>query len=247
MELELLHTGILSVNTFIVPLIKNVVFIVDPASSSLSYDEEKLVDYLEKKNLLPIGIFLTHGHFDHVMGIESLKNRWPEIKIAIHKEDSNCIGSNSKEIQSKFLFSMGPGAIELVNAMSSLPSADIILEDGMSFDKYIDSDFLNSFIKKYNLDISSELIFKELAKWKVIHTPGHTKGSVCFYNSSESKLISGDTIFYGTYGRTDLYGGSEKEIFTSIRNLLKSIPGDTLVYPGHDRIDFKLSTLESLF
>lgn len=233
MELELLHTGILSVNTFIVHLVDNFVFIVDPAGSKFSYDEQKLVDYLQEKNLVPIAVFLTHGHFDHIMGVSLLKNKWPEIKIAIHQDDADCIGSNSKEMQKKFLYSMGPAALELLPAFYSFAEPDIILQDGITFDKYFTS------ISKNILD--------EFAKWKVIHTPGHTKGSVCFYNSQDKKLISGDTIFYGTCGRTDLFGGSEVEIFNSIKKVLKLIPGDTLVYPGHDYTGFELKTLENLF
>ena len=104
MELELLHTGILSVNTFIVHLVDNFVFIVDPAGSKFSYDEQKLVDYLQEKNLVPIAVFLTHGHFDHIMGVSLLKNKWPEIKIAIHQDDADCIGSNSEEMQKKLRY-----------------------------------------------------------------------------------------------------------------------------------------------
>ncbi len=70
-------------------------------------------------------------------------------------------------------------------------------------------------------------------KIKVIGTPGHTRGSCCFYLPSEGVLFSGDTLFAGSYGRCDLEGGSESSIFRSIREKLFTLPDDTLVYPGH--------------
>jgi glyoxylase-like metal-dependent hydrolase (beta-lactamase superfamily II) len=64
----------------------------------------------------------------------------------------------------------------------------------------------------------------------VIKTPGHSKGSICLY--SEGVLFSGDTLFAGTYGRTDIPGGSEEEILVSIARLME-LPDNTIVYPGH--------------
>ncbi|MCX7920269.1 MAG: MBL fold metallo-hydrolase [bacterium] len=66
---------------------------------------------------------------------------------------------------------------------------------------------------------------------KVIHTPGHSKGSVCFLLSD--RILTGDTLFCGSVGRTDLPGGSEPELYDSIRTKLLSLPDDLLVFPGH--------------
>lgn len=75
--------------------------------------------------------------------------------------------------------------------------------------------------------------------WKVIHTPGHTPGSICLYNSKEKILISGDTLFdYGGYGRTDLPFGSDESMEKSLRKLKEMIPEGTLVFPGHDSFGF---------
>ena len=68
---------------------------------------------------------------------------------------------------------------------------------------------------------------------KVLHTPGHTAGSCCYYLPDEGVLVSGDTLFRGSYGRTDLETGSEAAIFRSVRRLLKELPDDTVVLPGH--------------
>ena len=69
------------------------------------------------------------------------------------------------------------------------------------------------------------------AVFEVLHTPGHSAGSVSF--KAEGILFSGDTLFCGDYGRTDLPGGSEEELFSSVRGKLLSLPGETVVYPGH--------------
>ncbi len=66
---------------------------------------------------------------------------------------------------------------------------------------------------------------------QVLHTPGHSPGSVCF--SLPGKLLSGDTLFAGSIGRTDLWGGSYEQIIQSIRTKLMTFPDETEVYPGH--------------
>ena len=67
----------------------------------------------------------------------------------------------------------------------------------------------------------------------MIHTPGHTEGSVCLYFPAESKLIAGDTLFAGSIGRTDLPGGSSEKIIESLHEKVLALPDDTLVVPGH--------------
>ena len=71
-----------------------------------------------------------------------------------------------------------------------------------------------------------------IGPFTVIHTPGHTAGSICLYSRKHKVLFSGDTLFRHSYGRTDL-GGSEIEIMKSLRKLLE-LDGDTTVYPGHE-------------
>lgn len=68
---------------------------------------------------------------------------------------------------------------------------------------------------------------------KVISTPGHTAGSVCYYIESDKILISGDTLFLESIGRTDFPTGSYEDIEKSIKEKLYILPEDTLVYPGH--------------
>ena len=70
-------------------------------------------------------------------------------------------------------------------------------------------------------------------KASVLHTPGHTEGSVCLYFPAENKLIAGDTLFAGSIGRTDLPGGSFDKIIDSLHGQLLALPDETVVVPGH--------------
>ncbi|MBI3190148.1 MBL fold metallo-hydrolase [archaeon] len=72
-------------------------------------------------------------------------------------------------------------------------------------------------------------------KFTVIHTPGHTPGSICLYSEKENILFSGDTLFKDAYGRVDLPHGDEEKMRESLRTLAK-LPGKTTVYPGHGSI-----------
>ena len=73
---------------------------------------------------------------------------------------------------------------------------------------------------------------ESLFGFRVLHTPGHTPGSVCLYREEEKVLFSGDTLFQAGFGRTDLAGGSMHQLLSSLRTLL-ALPRDVRVYPGH--------------
>lgn len=73
-------------------------------------------------------------------------------------------------------------------------------------------------------------------EFKIIATPGHTKGGLCLYSEKEGLVFTGDTLFSGTWGRTDLPTGNFEEIITSITDRLMPLPDDTIIYPGHGKI-----------
>lgn len=70
-------------------------------------------------------------------------------------------------------------------------------------------------------------------EFEVLHTPGHTRGSACYYFKESEILISGDTLFMESIGRSDLPTGSEMWLIASVNNVLMSLPDSTDVYPGH--------------
>lgn len=212
-------------NSCVVHLDGSFVFITDPAACPETRDEDALTGFLEKKNLEPVALLLTHGHFDHVSGLKTLKKRWPDVPVFIHEADSKNIGPDSGVEHGKVL--RYNGLSSLLPACTDLPQADDFLKDNQTLDT----------LKIKNL---SPETLAALSKWKVLSTPGHTPGSVCLYNAEEKLLISGDTVFYRTWGRTDLPGGSERRIMDSIKKLFRDLPPDTKVYPGHEYYGFEL-------
>lgn len=81
----------------------------------------------------------------------------------------------------------------------------------------------------------NDLIHLGNLQFKVIHTPGHTAGGTSLYCEKEKCLFSGDTIFCGTWGRTDLPTSSREDIMNSIMNKILVLPDDTFIYPGHGK------------
>ena len=102
----------------------------------------------------------------------------------------------------------------------------------------------------FNLELSPkpDIIIEKEQKFnvgniifKIIHTPGHTQGGLCFL--AENNLFTGDTLFVGDSGRTDLKGGDRSTLGVSLRKIMFSLPEDTIVWPGHDYGITKTSTL----
>ncbi len=223
--IHVIRTGPLGVNSLVVELCNDRVFIVDPACCEFCGDETKIYDFLESNKKTPVAVFLTHGHFDHVAGLKSLKKYYPSLPVLIHKNDSAFIGKNSQKIQQPQLESLGFSSF--VPCVSSLPEPDFFLKENSTLAECLTEQLKEDEVKN------------ALAEWRILLTPGHTMGSVCFYNKTKKLLISGDTLFYGSYGRTDL-GGSEKSMSESLKMLSATIEKDTLVFPGHDYSGFKM-------
>lgn len=80
-----------------------------------------------------------------------------------------------------------------------------------------------------------DLIHIGKIQFKIIHTPGHTRGGSCVYCEKEKMIFTGDTLFRGTWGRTDLPTGSLEDIMNSIVKKLMILPDNTIVYPGHGK------------
>ena len=98
--------------------------------------------------------------------------------------------------------------------------------------------------KQYGLNMNQlvpsniSLVHNEVFKFggsefRIIHTPGHSPGSVCFGNDNEGYIISGDVLFQGSIGRTDLPGGDYNVLMKSINEYIINLAGDTIIYSGH--------------
>ncbi len=168
--------------------------IIDPAECS-----DSLLGMLNESDISSVDfILLTHGHFDHILGVSKLKEIFKDAKVAIHKFDSDCLLDPQKSMAA---------TSEYANQVQIPVNADIIFND-------------NDEIKLGNLSL------------KVLHTPGHTKGSICFV--CNDVIFSGDTLFCKTVGRTDFQGGSMEDMLNSV-NRLGNLKGNYTVYPGHNR------------
>ena len=166
--------------------------IVDPSVSIDAIDKE-----LKKHNVSLIAGILTHGHFDHIISIDTLRERH-DIPIYIHKNDACMLSDGTLN-----------GFYTFFNRDCVHNPADILFEDGAE------------------IAIGNEKI-------KIIHTPGHSKGSSCLVFQDEDKyaIITGDTLFANSVGRCDLYGGNMQELINSIKTI-SAFDKSTPIYPGH--------------
>lgn len=175
-------------------------------------ESEKIFQFLESEGLIPTHHLITHGHFDHIWGAFSLYERYglrPEMLSAEQKTYENA---------SKLLESLIPGAPKLV-----LPPHGELFDDGQ---------VLNLGGSKDKLGGSEENLGIGEFTCQVIGTPGHTPGGCCFYFKEAKLLVSGDTLFRHSYGRTDFPGGSSLHLYESLKRLME-LPEDTRVLPGH--------------
>ena len=163
--------------------------VFDPADRG-EYLFEKLSD-----NGLKVGaVLLTHGHFDHIWGVDKLKEL-TGAKVYASEDETSLLKSASKNC------SKGCGRpCEIV--------PDVLLKDDET-------------VTLCDITI------------KAIKTPGHTEGGMSYYIEEAGFLISGDTLFSGSVGRTDLPTGSMSTLIRSIKDKLMVLPDDTKVYPGH--------------
>lgn len=129
--------------------------------------------------------------------------------------------------------------IGAVTDLQKIKGGEVLIseEDGKAVNNPIRNlaPFMGSKLEKIKVDrFLSEGNKIELGdeEFKVIETPGHTKGGICIYSEKQKVLFSGDTIFKGTYGRTDLPSSSYQDMKDSIQKLMK-LPDDIDVYPGH--------------
>ncbi|MCR4952480.1 MAG: MBL fold metallo-hydrolase [Treponema sp.] len=219
MDIKVLNTGLLRVNTLVVPLCDNKVFVVDPAACPYSHDGDKITGYLRENGLDCYAIILTHSHFDHITGIATLKKAYPAAKIAIHQNEAEELMSPPGPMNQSVLQFFGMASLLEVVALQ--PPADVLLNHGDTLSVLEEG------------GAHPDLI-SALSSWKVLLTPGHTPGSICLYNKKENVLISGDTLFEDGWGRTDMYGGNEIQLMKSLRELRDKIPAGTKVYPGHE-------------
>jgi len=182
MLIKALPVGLIETNCYIVTDEDTLkCAIIDPGA-----DSGLILDYIESNKLTPEAIFITHGHFDHHMALNAVKEA-TGVPAYINEKDVDRDGQKDRHK----------------------------LTDSGKLTWYAEGDV----ISVGNL------------RFTVLETPGHSPGSVTL--KCEDVLFTGDTLFHGDCGRTDLGGGSREVILQSLKRLAE-LDGDYEVYPGHE-------------
>ncbi len=168
----------------------NETLIVDPGDHG-----DRIAGFCLREEYRPVGILLTHGHFDHISGVKALKEAF-HIPLYAASQEEALLAEPGMNLSAKY------------QGYSVALVPDVLLEDGEVF---------------------------TLAGFEIraIHTPGHTRGGICYYLPDEEIVFCGDTLFRHTYGRTDLPTSSFAELKASLLHKVFMLPEDVQAFPGH--------------
>ena len=188
MEIENLYPGSWGSNCYLLTVGSHAA-LVDPSAKASA-----LIDAMEQKGAVLDFILLTHGHFDHIVSMDDIR-QYTDAPVMIHEGDAEMPGDSTKNAFYTFF-----------RRERTYRDADTELIDGQV------------------LMLGNEPI-------RVIHTPGHSPGSVCYLCNNQF-LLTGDTLFDEGVGRCDLWKGDADRLKKSL-TLLRSYPQDLRIYPGH--------------
>jgi hydroxyacylglutathione hydrolase len=201
---EILPVGMLQCNCHVVgDPVTHEAIVIDPGD-----EVDRILEVIARYDLMVRAILNTHAHIDHVGGLWKMREA-TGAPVMMHERDLGLY--RALDLQAAWIRMATPPITEV----------DEFLHEGRGI-RWGD----------YEL--------------RVMHTPGHTEGSVCLYlprrdgadmHADElnysGALFAGDTLFAGSIGRTDLWGGSMKDILTSLHTKLLALPDETVVFPGH--------------
>jgi hydroxyacylglutathione hydrolase len=177
--------------------------LVDPGDEA-----ERILSFLDSRTLVPTLIVATHGHLDHTAAIPEIvaayRSRGIGLDLAVHSLDSGYFGDKGEETNRR-LFTAIRSLGYFRSYWRPIPAATILLSDGDEIPG---------------------------SAYRVIHSPGHSAGSICLYDEAASILLSGDTLFRGGVGRTDGPDSDSAALEASLRRL-SELPPETRVFPGH--------------
>jgi hydroxyacylglutathione hydrolase len=193
------------------PIGENAYALVDGSSCILvdpGDEAERILSFLDSRRLVPTMIVATHGHLDHTSAIPELLAAWHsreiEVPLAASAADADYFGAKG-EATNRQLFAAIRALGYFQAYWKPIPSPDLLLADG---------DLIPG------------------SPYRVILSPGHTRGSICLYDAHASILVSGDTLFRDGVGRTDGPDSDPAALEASLR-LLFELPPETRVFPGH--------------
>ena len=176
---------------------------------------EDLYRYLAAEGLKPTSILLTHSHPDHTLGVQPLVERFgiPVFDSQAEKLPDSCQQDGPSVAQAD----QKAGTAEMAERGGEESPFGAFSRTGL----------------RSNAEKGAFRPALALPELQVIATPGHTPDSVCYYFEKDAVLFTGDTLFAGTIGRTDLPGGNYDDEIRSIMEKLIFLPGETVIYPGH--------------
>jgi glyoxylase-like metal-dependent hydrolase (beta-lactamase superfamily II) len=166
-------------------------------------DLEGIAGLLAANDLYPQALLVTHAHIDHAGAAAGVVDRWA-ISAYLHPDDEWLAADPMAQLRSLF-GGVLPGWLE---DGFEPPDSWSSLHDGMKLD-----------LAGINIE--------------VLHTPGHTPGHCCFHIPGDGVLFSGDQLFAGSIGRTDLPGGDYGQLMRSMASRVLTLPDETTVLPGH--------------
>lgn len=190
MKIEIITTGFYFTNSYIISNDKNECIVVDPGINYKSSSE-----YIYK-NFKPLAVLLTHGHLDHIDGLEYFK----DLPIYIYKDEIDLFFDNYKNLY------------YTINKTNPFNKGDLNLILVNDLDEIKINDF----------------------KFIVYHTPGHTEGSVIYL--IDDCLLTGDTLFKESIGRTDMPTGNYSKIMESLDRIFNTFNDNIKCLPGHGEI-----------
>ena len=197
LELEVKNFGHYT-NTYLIYNEDKEAVIVDPADKA-----EIIIIEIEKLELKPKYVLLTHGHVDHVLALEEIVKKY-NIKVIANIHEKDMLVGNVSNCSNVF---------------------------GLTQNKYNLQDFI--------LLNNEEYVSVGDMRIQMIHTPGHTKGSTCYYIEKENILITGDTLFSDCFGRCDLSTSNLDDMINSLIKLYKNFK-EVQIYPGHENSGMKV-------
>ena len=182
---------------------ENDCYVIDPGQEEM----DEVIAYIRENNLNLLAILLTHGHWDHILGIPAILE-YKEVPIYISEKGYDFLFNPELS-----LFAWREGKFELSSNVQI-----ITLKENDKLGK--------------NGKLSEDTGTNEVFNFEIIETPGHSRGDICYYDKANKMLISGDTLFAGSYGRVDLPTSDPIQMGKSLKKLM-ALDADVKVYPGH--------------
>ncbi|MFC4320757.1 MBL fold metallo-hydrolase [Litchfieldia salsa] len=192
MKWQRIPLGPLQTNAYLLSNDQKECVIFDPGG-----DGERLISIIQKQQLKPLAVLLTHAHFDHIGAVDDVRKTW-NIPVYVHEKEKNWLQDASLN-GSQFFIPDGGLAVQ---------APDELIKSEGQFS-------IGSF------------------SFTLLHTPGHSPGSISFYVEELEVVFSGDALFEGSIGRTDLPGGNHNQLIKSIHDKLLTLPEETIVLSGH--------------